>query len=108
MTGAAPRRYAGETLPAHDWRMTGTQGSQAASGGTVLVLGGGGARGAAQLGVLRALAERGIEPDAVVGTSVGALNAAVCARHPLPEAVRLLEAIWATAEVRDVFRSRHL
>jgi NTE family protein len=75
-------------------------------GGIVLVLGGGGARGAAQLGVLRALAERGLEPDAVVGTSVGALNAAVCARHPLAEAVRLLEVIWGTREVREVFRPR--
>jgi NTE family protein len=74
----------------------------------VLVLGGGGERGAAQLGVLRALAARGIEPDAVVGTSVGALNAAVCARHPLAEAVRLLEVIWGTREVREVFRPRPL
>ena len=79
-----------------------------ASGGTVLVLGGGGARGATQLGVLRALAARGIEPDAIVGTSVGALNAAVCARHPLPEAVRLLEVIWGTRETREVFRPRPL
>ena len=78
------------------------------STGTVLVLGGGGARGATQLGVLRALADRGIEPDAVVGTSVGALNAAVCARHPLPEAVRLLEVIWGTRETREVFRPRPL
>ena len=84
------------------------EGSTPASGGTVLVLGGGGARGAAQLGILRALAARGIEPDAVVGTSVGALNAAVVARHPLREAVRLLEIIWATDEVRQVFRSRTL
>lgn len=79
-----------------------------ASVGTVLVLGGGGARGATQLGVLRALAARGIEPDAIVGTSVGALNAAVCARHPLPEAVRLLEVIWGTRETREVFRPRTL
>lgn len=82
--------------------------SSARSGGTVLVLGGGGARGAAQLGVLRALAARGIQPDAVVGTSVGALNAAAVARHPLDEAVRLLEVIWTTAEVKDIFRSRTL
>lgn len=82
--------------------------TRAASGGTVLVLGGGGARGAAQLGILRALARRGIQPDACVGTSVGALNAAVCARHPLDEAVGLLEMIWASPQTRDVFRSRRL
>jgi NTE family protein len=74
-------------------------------GGTVLVLGGGGGRGAAQLGVLRALAEHGIEPDGCVGTSVGALNAAVVAAKPLDEAVALLEEIWASTQTRDVFRS---
>ncbi|HET9050447.1 MAG TPA: patatin-like phospholipase family protein, partial [Candidatus Dormibacteraeota bacterium] len=83
-------------------------GTREGAGGTVLVLGGGGARGAAQLGVLRALAARGIEPDAVVGTSVGALNASVCARHPLGEAVRLLEVIWGTRETREVLRPRPL
>jgi len=74
----------------------------------VLVLGGGGGRGAAQLGVLRALAERGIEPDACVGTSVGALNAAVVASHPLPVALDMLEQIWASPQTRAVFRSRPL
>jgi NTE family protein len=44
-----------------------------------LVLGGGGARGFAHLGVWRALAERGIEIDVVGGTSVGAVMAAVIA-----------------------------
>ncbi len=38
-----------------------------------LVLSGGGARGLAQIGVLRALEEAGIEPDLVVGTSIGAI-----------------------------------
>ena len=72
---------------------------------TVLVLGGGGGRGAAQIGILRALAERGIQPDACVGTSVGALNSTVVASRPLPEAVALLEEIWSTPQTRAVFRS---
>jgi len=72
---------------------------------TVLVLGGGGGRGAAQLGILRALSERGIEPDACVGTSVGALNAAVVTSRPLPEALDLLERIWASPQTRAVFRA---
>lgn len=76
--------------------------------GTVLVLGGGGARGAAQLGVLRALADRGIQPDACVGTSVGALNAAICAAHPLDEAVRLLDGIWALPQTSRVLTGRPL
>jgi NTE family protein len=41
-----------------------------------LVLGGGGLKGFAHIGVLRALAERGIEPVVVAGTSIGALVAA--------------------------------
>jgi NTE family protein len=40
------------------------------------VLGGGGARGALQLGALRALFEAGFKPDLLVGTSIGAVNAA--------------------------------
>ncbi len=40
------------------------------------VLGGGGARGAMQVGALRALIEAGFKPDLLVGTSIGAVNAA--------------------------------
>lgn len=43
---------------------------------TALVLGGGGSRGALQVGALRALLEAGIFPDLLVGTSIGAANAA--------------------------------
>src|SRR5258707_9901861 len=75
---------------------------------TVLVLGGGGSRGAAQLGVLRALAKRGIDPDAVVGTSVGALNAAAIAAVGLEAAVPLLERIWSSEQTRPVFRAQRL
>ncbi len=39
------------------------------------VLGGGGARGAMQVGALRALFEAGYKPDLLVGTSIGAVNA---------------------------------
>lgn len=72
---------------------------------TVLVLGGGGGRGAAELGVLRALAEQGVQPDAVVGTSVGALNAAALAGLPIADAVSALEEIWASPQTRAVFRN---
>ena len=43
---------------------------------TAFVLAGGAALGAMQVGMLRALYERGIVPDVLVGTSAGALNAA--------------------------------
>jgi NTE family protein len=39
------------------------------------VLGGGGARGAMQVGALRALLEAGLKPDLLVGTSIGSVNA---------------------------------
>jgi NTE family protein len=79
-----------------------------ASERTVLVLGGGGGRGAAQLGVLRALASRGLQPDACVGTSVGALNAAAVAAVGLERAVPLLETIWSSEQTRAVFRAQRL
>lgn len=51
----------------------------------VLVLGGGGARGLAHLGTYRALSEAGVDIDAVVGVSAGALFAACIALDWSPE-----------------------
>lgn len=48
--------------------------------GCGLVLGGGGARGLAHLGVIRALEQAGVPIDVVGGTSMGAIMAALCAR----------------------------
>jgi len=62
--------------------------------GTAFVLGGGGVLGAAEVGMLRALFERGIRPDLVVGTSVGAINGAVVAADPTPAAVERLGTVW--------------
>lgn len=66
------------------------------------VLGGGGSLGAAQVGMLRALAERGIVADLVVGTSVGALNGAIVALDP-HDAVARLTPVWAMMTRRHVF-----
>ena len=49
------------------------------SGQIALVLQGGGALGAYQVGVYEALHEAGIEPDWVIGTSIGAINGALIA-----------------------------
>jgi predicted acylesterase/phospholipase RssA/CRP-like cAMP-binding protein len=49
--------------------------------GVTLVLGGGGARGYAHIGVIRAMEELGIPIDMVAGTSMGALVAAFVARR---------------------------
>ena len=56
---------------------------------TAFVLGGGGVLGAHEIGMLRALAEAGIRPDLVVGTSVGAINGAFVAADPAGAAARL-------------------
>ena len=67
------------------------------------VLGGGGQLGAHEAGMLRALLERGIGPDLVVGTSVGAINGAAIASDPtVAMALRLAET-WADIERSDVF-----
>jgi len=63
-------------------------------GKIAVVLSGGGNRGVAQVGMLRALVEAGIRPDVVVGTSVGALNGAAFARDPSEAGVNDLEAVW--------------
>ena len=47
------------------------------NGQVVLVLQGGGALGAYQGGVYQALHEAGVEPDWIIGTSIGAINAAI-------------------------------
>lgn len=52
-----------------------------------LVLGGGGARGLAHLGVLRALEERGYEPDAIAGCSMGGIVGAAYASGMSPDVV---------------------
>ena len=49
---------------------------------TVLVLQGGGALGAYQAGVYHALHEHGVDPDWIVGTSIGAINASLIAGNP--------------------------
>jgi NTE family protein len=61
---------------------------------TAFVLSGGGNQGVSQVGMLRALLERAIHPDVIIGTSVGALNGAVVATSPVSEQVDHLEQIW--------------
>jgi len=74
---------------------------------TAFVLGGGGNRGAVQVGMLRALTERGIRPDLVVGTSIGAINAAGFASAPTLEGVELAAELWRRIAADQVFpRSR--
>src|SRR6202171_176574 len=73
------------------------------------VLGGGGARGAAQVGGLQALFEAGVEgPVAVVGTSVGALNGSAIAAYPSLAGTMMLREVWMSRQAVDVFRAHPL
>ncbi len=69
---------------------------------TAFVLGGGGLLGACEVGMLRALADAGIDPDLVVGTSVGAINGAFVAADPAASAARLTE-LWGSEAVEEAF-----
>lgn len=68
---------------------------------TALVLSGGGARGAAQVGILQAFIDRGIVPDMVVGASAGAVNGGWYALHPdnLDDLIK----VWLSLKRRRVF-----
>jgi NTE family protein len=63
-------------------------------GQVVLVLQGGGALGAYQVGVYEALHEAGIEPDWVIGTSIGAINGAIIAGNKAADRVARLRELW--------------
>ncbi len=71
---------------------------------TAWVLGGGGVHGAVEVGMLRALVERGLCPDLVLGTSVGALNGALFAADP-EHAVDRLTALWQDFEENNPFEA---
>lgn len=71
---------------------------------TAFVFAGGGSLGAVQVGMLKALAGQGVQPDLLVGSSVGAINAAYYASDPTTQGVSGLEAIWTGLQRDDVFR----
>lgn len=74
-----------------------------ALGKTVLVFQGGGALGAYQVGVYQALHEAGIEPDWVIGTSIGAINAALIAGNAPSERLEKLRTFWSSVEHGQIF-----
>lgn len=76
------------------WRSASVQVRRARLG---VVFGGGGALGAFEVGVIDALASQSIVPDLLIGTSVGAINAAYWGFHPTAEGgCRLLD-LWLRA-----------
>ncbi len=70
-------------------------------GKTALILCGGGAKGAVEVGLYRALHDLGISIDFIVGSSIGALNGALIAAGVAPDQ---LERLWLTLRTRALFR----
>ena len=69
----------------------------------VLVLQGGGALGAYQAGVYHALHENDIEPDWIVGTSIGAINASLIAGNVRADRLERLKEFWTRMAYRPPF-----
>lgn len=73
-----------------------------------LVLQGGGALGAYQAGVYQALHENDLTPDWVIGTSIGAINAALIAGNPPETRIARLREFWDTVAHPDLFDLRQV
>jgi NTE family protein len=72
-----------------------------------LVLQGGGALGAYQAGVYEALHEAGIEPDWVIGTSIGAINASLIAGNPPEKRLAHINEFWRRMRANDFWGLAH-
>jgi NTE family protein len=97
-----------DTLTQLEDSIVATGASEAASHPTpieqiVLVLQGGGALAAYQAGVYQALTEGGIEPDWVIGTSIGAINGALIAGNKPSARLSRLEEFWRRLSHRHLF-----
>ncbi len=93
--------------------------THATRGPVGLMLSGGGARAAYQVGVLEAIADirlacgAGTEPNPfpiITGTSAGAINASAlaCGSDDFDATVRMIAATWRTFRAEDVYRTDHL
>jgi NTE family protein len=72
-------------------------------GQVVLVLQGGGALGSYQAGVYQALHEAGIEPDWIIGTSIGAINASLIAGNSYQDRLPRLREFWKRMEQKAIW-----
>lgn len=104
MTGAGenskrPASPAVDAAPSPDEK----PGAFAGAGRVVLVLQGGGALGAYQAGVYEALHEAGIEPDWVIGTSIGAINASLIAGNEPVQRLERLKEFWSRVSQSTIF-----
>jgi NTE family protein len=85
---AIPGKRAAQSSPRRDF-----------PGQVVLVLQGGGALGAYQVGVYEAMHEAGVEPDWIIGTSIGAINAALIAGNAPENRFGRLREFWSRVEI---------
>src|SRR5512147_22057 len=72
------------------------------AGQIALVLQGGGALGAYQVGVYEALHDAGVEPHWVIGTSIGAINGAIIAGNPPEHRLEKLNRFWNSVQGRSL------
>lgn len=70
---------------------------------TAFVLSGGASLGSIQVGMLQGLAEAGVSPDLLIGTSVGAFNAGWIASSASVDSVAALAEVWRGLGRADVF-----
>jgi predicted acylesterase/phospholipase RssA len=77
-------------------------------GQVVLVLQGGGALGSYQAGVYQALHEAGIEPDWIIGTSIGAINACLMAGNSPQNRLTRLREFWKKMEQDPIWSFRDI
>jgi NTE family protein len=87
-----------DNLPPRDIRSLATN----LPGQVVLVLQGGGALGSYQAGVYQALHEAGIEPDWIIGTSIGAINASLIAGNEPDHRLSKLKEFWKRMEQNPI------
>ena len=90
---------------AEDVHICGAQDNPASPGQIVLVFQGGGALGAYQAGVYKALHEAGLEPDWIIGTSIGAINASLIAGNTRGNRLAALDAFWSRVEHKASWHS---
>ena len=80
-------------------------GHPAVAGKVVLVMQGGGAQAAYEGGVYQALHEAGIEPDWIIGTSIGAINGSIIAGNKVASRLERLGEFWSRIESRPTWPS---
>src|SRR5689334_7834715 len=83
-----------DLAPAEETQLRPAYNSAAKPQQIVLVFQGGGALGAYQAGVYQALHEAGVEPDWIIGTSIGAINASLIAGNTPENRLDRLEEFW--------------